>query len=70
MGLAVIIHSINLSGAVTDAFDDSSVNFASLRGGEKQGTSTKQYAEYFHDWRGTTSSQLHEIDNQERLKAD
>ena len=70
VGLAVIIHSINLSGAVTDAFDDSSVNFASLRGGEKQGTSNKQYAEYFHDWRGTTSSQLHEIDNQERLKAD
>lgn len=66
---AVILTSSNLSGAVKDMFGGTTFSLAGILGGGKDAKS-KQYADYLRDWRGLTSSQLHEIDNQVRLQAD
>ncbi len=68
--LAMVLNGANLSGTVKGMFDDTAFSLAGILGGDNQEAKNMQYADYFRDWKGLTSSQLHGIDNQLRLEAD
>lgn len=60
VGIAMMLNSTSLSRSINDTFREVAIF---LKGG-------REYADYFYDWRQSSSNELKELSNEDRLNAD